>query len=1064
MVADYQCVCKDGFGGKNCSVPLIGCEEVTCLNGGTCQPWLIGEDDHRGNCSCMPGFDGDVCQITTTFSFKGDSHVSVDSNRTEGFELSLRFRTTLYNGLVAVGHSPSFFRLALFNGRLNLHSSMLNNFEGIFIGENLNDTNWQKVYVSFNISHLTIGLNDRLQALHPINPETGSHTAFRQNYFGGVLNDQTVNLLVESTPGFVGCMQDITVNGIKVTEEDVRVMDTEEVESNQPTQNVIREYNTEKGCYRKDQCKPNPCKNEGTCTDLWRNYKCYCHRPFLGPSCQYNYTGATFGYENTTNSQVVVKVEHPDDYKQGIDLSMFIRTLKPAGIIFYLGVNPTSPIKNQIIGRLVDGTLQVEARFKDKPPEYFKLYSANLANGYRHFIRVTRMKNQMSVKVNDTISIKQEISSVDPIEPEYLYLGNLIVSDSSTPTTVPPFTLTSPTAITTTTTTTTLSSTTTSTTQTTTGTDPEIATTLTELEETTLQTTDATIVTTELAEEILTNSLPTLERVVRQVTILPYGEEFTFFKGVIQDVQLSNGSSRNKIVQLFKFDFSDNVVVGKSLGQVSSVAIEKGVVTDNTCRINPCQNDGICHVTWNDYVCECQPGYKGENCHEIEYCYWNQCPEGSFCNTLIDGHECVTNATFNGVNNTIVYDAQFTILENIEFETAVAATFRTQTDGTILHIVGENNNELKISIVGGQVETILPVSNTMKNFTFGSGIDDGNWHTVSINSSDSLSGVIYGFVDGNSVGDLYLDGNDTDLDMFSLMSDARVVLGSSTDQLGNSDYFRGCAGEVRIGNVLLPFFTEAELINNTVGNKFVISESANITKTECVLCYEHECQNSGVCNNPAEEFECKCPPGFNGTTCAENIDECFDNECKNGDCEDGINSYTCRCDPGWIGEYCEIDQDECEEFQPCKNGGICTQTATPGGYTCTCTDEYKGDNCQYLKVRTCKESPCSNGATCINHPEFVDPDKFTCDCAPGYEGHTCEKKKNFCDEFTADCKNGGTCSSIFSTLVSTSIWLHFYKAFCTKGWGGGGLFNILLSVTALRGGVGLILLPSQAHL
>ncbi len=46
-IADYVCACEDGWGGKNCSVALTGCQDVVCLNGGTCKPWLVGEDDHR---------------------------------------------------------------------------------------------------------------------------------------------------------------------------------------------------------------------------------------------------------------------------------------------------------------------------------------------------------------------------------------------------------------------------------------------------------------------------------------------------------------------------------------------------------------------------------------------------------------------------------------------------------------------------------------------------------------------------------------------------------------------------------------------------------------------------------------------------------------------------------------------------------------------------------------------------------------------------------------------------------------------------------------------------------
>ena len=98
-----SCRCQPGFGGKNCSVPLTGCSEGTCLSGGTCTPYLIGETDHRFNCSCMNGYDGQRCQLTTTMSFKGDSYVSVESERAEGFELFFRFRTTLRNGLLAIG-------------------------------------------------------------------------------------------------------------------------------------------------------------------------------------------------------------------------------------------------------------------------------------------------------------------------------------------------------------------------------------------------------------------------------------------------------------------------------------------------------------------------------------------------------------------------------------------------------------------------------------------------------------------------------------------------------------------------------------------------------------------------------------------------------------------------------------------------------------------------------------------------------------------------------------------------------------------------------------------------
>ena len=48
--ANYICHCIPMFGVNNCLVPLIGCEQVTCSNGRTWIPDLIGEDDHGRNC------------------------------------------------------------------------------------------------------------------------------------------------------------------------------------------------------------------------------------------------------------------------------------------------------------------------------------------------------------------------------------------------------------------------------------------------------------------------------------------------------------------------------------------------------------------------------------------------------------------------------------------------------------------------------------------------------------------------------------------------------------------------------------------------------------------------------------------------------------------------------------------------------------------------------------------------------------------------------------------------------------------------------------------------------
>lgn len=78
-------------------------------------------------------------------SLGGHSYVVVNTSREEGYDIQFRFKTTLGNGLLAIGKGLTFYILELVNGRLNLHSSLLNKWEGVFIGTNLNDSHWQKV-------------------------------------------------------------------------------------------------------------------------------------------------------------------------------------------------------------------------------------------------------------------------------------------------------------------------------------------------------------------------------------------------------------------------------------------------------------------------------------------------------------------------------------------------------------------------------------------------------------------------------------------------------------------------------------------------------------------------------------------------------------------------------------------------------------------------------------------------------------------------------------------------------------------------------------------------------
>lgn len=163
------------------------CINNPCKNDGHCRPFLHNEVEHKFNCSCPNGFHGPTCETITTMSLSGNSLVIVNTSREEGYDIQFRFKTTLGDGLLALGKGLTYYILELSRGRLNLHSSLLNRWEGVFIGSNLNDSNWQKVFVAINSTHLVLSANDE-QTIYPINYNENNNvtsTSFPVTYIGG---------------------------------------------------------------------------------------------------------------------------------------------------------------------------------------------------------------------------------------------------------------------------------------------------------------------------------------------------------------------------------------------------------------------------------------------------------------------------------------------------------------------------------------------------------------------------------------------------------------------------------------------------------------------------------------------------------------------------------------------------------------------------------------------------------------------------------------------------------------------------------------------------------------
>lgn len=102
-----------------------------------------------------------------------------------------------------------------------------------------------------------------------------------------------------------------------------------------------------------------------------------------------DFTAATFGYENITDSLVTVIVADAARraVRSIVDISMFIRTRQPRGQIFYLGSSTITSDSTFISAELEAGELLMRVLFNGTT-EAYTVGGVKLDNGYNHLIQV----------------------------------------------------------------------------------------------------------------------------------------------------------------------------------------------------------------------------------------------------------------------------------------------------------------------------------------------------------------------------------------------------------------------------------------------------------------------------------------------------------------------------------------------------------------------------------------------------------------------------------------------------------------------------------------------------
>ncbi|XP_034481448.1 cubilin homolog [Drosophila innubila] len=229
-----------------------------------------------------------------------------------------------------------------------------------------------------------------------------------------------------------------------------------------------------------------------------------------------------------------------------------------------------------------------------------------------------------------------------------------------------------------------------------------------------------------------------------------------------------------------------------------------------------------------------------------------------------------------------------------------------------------------------------------------------------------------------------------------------------------------------------------------VGNTLETLE-ANLRKDECT---SNPCKNGGTCLDAYKAFQCNCPAGWQGVTCEDDVNECFDLAstdlavCMNdAQCINTPGSYRCVCRKGYSGTHCRLHQNAClanQSAELCGSHGTCLTSSNDAGFVCICDQGWTWAD---TNVSMASPSPCTRDvdecAPDINpcHNECINlPGSFRCGaCPPGYTGDG-----KFCRDLDecADGNNGGCSQRPTVNCINTEGSYRCGR--CPVGWTGDG--------------------------
>ncbi|XP_063274455.1 cadherin EGF LAG seven-pass G-type receptor 2 isoform X3 [Prinia subflava] len=298
------------------------------------------------------------------------------------------------------------------------------------------------------------------------------------------------------------------------------------------------------------------------------------------------------------------------------------------------------------------------------------------------------------------------------------------------------------------------------------------------------------------------------------------------------------------------------------------------------CYSSPCGSNGRCRSREGGYTCECHEDFTGEHCDLSARggrCTPGVCRNGGTClNLLVGGFRCQCppghyEKPFCTMSTRSFPPHSFLTFRGLRqrFHFTLGLTFATQErDGLLLYNgrFNERHDFVALEIVDEQLQLTFSAgeaTTTVSPFVPG-GVSDGQWHRVQLHYYNKPVVGRSGIPQGPSeqkVAVVTVDDCDTAMALRFGPRLGNYSCAAQGTQTGSKNrHFVGCMRHLHIDQ--RPVDMAAFIANNGT------LPGCPPKKT---LCDTNTCHNGGTCVHEWGEFSCRCPLGFGGKTCQEEM-------------------------------------------------------------------------------------------------------------------------------------------------------------------------------------------------